>query len=157
MDIGYREIRNHEAAHAVVAILLEVPFNRVDQYEVHFPIEAASSPNYKTVIAAGCLGEFYEQWVECENSNELRRERGIQPIDCTTPINIALERFNKKNYKKDFIAFTNGGDFDKAEYERYLQAAWPIVKENGDKIIEIGTMLQLHKEMTYADVTALVN
>lgn len=101
--MSYRDKRNHEAAHAVVAAHFDVPFNKITQYKVDLPKEAASLAHFKKVIAAGCLGEFYKEWSECVKNNEERAKRNMNQSVCLEPIKLALERFNSRDYKDDGV------------------------------------------------------
>ena len=154
--MGYRKIRNHEAAHAVVAIHFGVPFNRITQYKVHFPIGAELSPHFKSILAAGCLGEFYEEWAGCIAYNEHYRNRGVPEKECITPIEIALTQFTEKNYPEDFSLFTSGGTFNKSEYEEVAKATWSIVLEKWNDIETLSHMVHIRHEMSYAEVLELL-
>lgn len=88
-----RTMRNHEAAHTIVAMHFGIRFNTVSHDCVKFPQSASSTPGYKVAIAAGCLGEFYEIWFNCNKGNALTRRLGKPIMDCLTPIEKAVSVF----------------------------------------------------------------
>lgn len=148
-------MRNHEAAHAVVALYYGIRFNRIFDNCVKFPVNAPSTSGYKIAIAAGCLGELNEQWMNCNTANSLKQSAGKPTSDCLPPIKLAISKFCRANYQDDFDAFTNGQAFNSSEYHQCLKDAWPIVVKFWDEICVLSKRLE-QSSLTYAEVTDLL-